>query len=563
MKAIKFLVVVLFFNQLASQEITKDYFASPMDIPIILSGTYGELRNNHFHAGIDIKTQGRTGLPVKASADGYIARINVNEFGYGKVLYINHPNGFQTVYAHLEGFSPEIERYIKNIQYQKESYVVQDFPEAKKLSVKKGEIIGFSGNTGSSGGPHLHFEIRDAKAQPMNPLLFGFDEIKDDIPPRINGIWVYSLDEESQVNGIQVRQRLNLTNTGEHTFKSDKLTAFGKIGFGVSTDDQLNKAVNRNGIYKITTKLNGQEYFEIKFDKFSFGETRYINQLIDYGYAKEHKTNIQKLYAKEKPVQIYNSTLGDGVLNLRNLNTTYQYLIHVEDFAGNKKEIIIPIEVDSIKITQPKITTTTPYFVQAKAATAFEDKNVDIYFPKGSVYEDTYLTIQFHQDAIDLHDYRTPIHAKPSLGFDISHLSEDFQQKAYIANVMPWGAKNYVASKKTKDRLSAQISQFGRYEIAFDKTPPTIKAKNFRNKQWMSDYRFLTVEIEDAESGIDSYRATVNGKFMLMEYEYKDKTLTYDFNDGIFEDGKNELKIVVRDKVGNTSTFEAEIYRKN
>lgn len=563
MKSLKFLFFICCFSTLWCQKVPKDYFLTPLDIPLVLSGTFGELRNNHFHAGIDIKTQGRTGLPVKASADGYVARINVNEYGYGKVLYINHPNGFQTVYAHLEGFSPEIEAYVKSIQYQKESYVIQDFPEAKKLSVKKGEVIGYSGNSGSSGGPHLHFEIRDAKAQPMNPFNFGFLEIEDQIPPRIKGVWVYTLDESAQIDGLQGKQRLTLKATGENTFRTDKITAFGKIGFGISTDDQLNKAINRNGIYRISSLLNGQEHFDVRFDKFSFGETKYINQYIDYGYAKEHKTKIQKLYSENKPAQIYSNKVGDGILQLKTPQLTYQYQILVEDFAGNKREILIPIEADSIKITQPKIVTTTPYFVQSNTATAFENDKIDVYFPKGTLYEDAYLDIQFHHDAIDLHHYKTPIHNKPGLGFDISHLTEDFKEKAYIANVMPWGAKNYVATKRSKDRISAQISQFGRYEVAFDQTPPTIKPKNFRTKQWMSDYRFLSVAIDDAESGIDSYRASVNGKFILMEYEYKDKTLTYDFNDGIFEDGKNELKIVVRDKVGNTSTFEAEIYRKN
>lgn len=563
MKVVKFFIFIFLFNLIHGQEIPKDYFASPLDIPIILSGTFGELRNNHFHAGIDIKTQGRTGLPVKASADGYVARINVNEFGYGKVLYINHPNGYQTVYAHLESFSPNIEAHVKKLQYQKESYVIQDFPESNKITVKKGEVIGYSGNSGSSGGPHVHFEIRDSKAQPMNPLLFGFEEIKDNIPPRINGLWVYTLDENSQVGGIQGRQRVKLNSTGENTFKADPIVAFGKIGFGVVTDDQLDKAVNRNGVYKIQTKLNGQPHFGLIFDKFSFGETRYLNYLIDYGFAKEHKTKIQRLFSKKKPTQIYDTNVGNGILNLSIPQATYQYHISVEDFAGNKKEILVPIEADSLAITKAIPSKTTPYHVLANQPAAFEEKNVDVYFPKGSLYEDTYLSIEFHQNAVDLHDYKTPIHNKVSLGFDISHLPEELKEKAYIANVMPWGPKNYVAAKLSQDRIVAQINQFGRYEIAYDKTPPTIKPKNFRNKQWMSDFRYLIVEVDDEDTGIDSYRASVNGKFILMEYEYKDKTLTYDFNDGIFQDGKNELKIVVRDKVGNTSTFEAEIYRKN
>ena len=152
----------LFLKSFSQEDIPQDYFESPLEIPLILSGTFGELRSNHFHSGMDIKTHQQTGLNVLASASGYVSRIKVSHFGYGKALYVQHPNGYTSVYAHLKEFAPEIEAYIKERQYAKESYEIEVFPEADELPVKQGEVIAYSGNSGGSGGPHLHFEIRDS-----------------------------------------------------------------------------------------------------------------------------------------------------------------------------------------------------------------------------------------------------------------------------------------------------------------------------------------------------------------------------------------------------------------
>ena len=549
---------------ITAQEIPENYFEKPLDIPLILSGTFGELRNNHFHAGVDIKTQGRTGLPVKASASGYISRIKIQEFGYGKALYIQHPNGFQTVYAHLNEFAPEIEAYVKKQQYIKESYEIELFPNSDLFAVEQGEVIAFSGNTGSSGGPHVHFEIRDKDSKPMNPLLFGFQEITDNIKPRIKGIWAYTLEDSAQVDGIQGKKRIQLRRDQDGIYQADKITAFGKIGFGISTDDQLDKAINRNGIYKIQTSLNGNLNFKQEFKKFSFAETRYINRLLDFFHYKEHKQRIQKLFLEiNNPLSINTFHNRGGTIAIHEEGLNYKYQIIVEDFAGNTQEIHIPIEAKKNTITQTLEIEKTPYFVQSKYGIAFEEGNIDVYFPKEALYEDTYLQIKFENNAVELHDYRTPIHNTVHLGFDVSNFPTEVQEKMYVAKVMPWGAKYYTSTQRKKDRLTALIKDFGRYEIAFDHDDPKITPINVRDKKWMSNYRYLKIKIEDETTGIENYRATVNGEFILMEYEYKNNELTYDFNDGKFEDGKNEFKLIVTDKVGNTSIFEAEIFRKN
>src|SRR6056300_1506674 len=210
MRFLPILFLVISIASRAQNNYPQDYFSSPLEIPLILSGTFAELRSNHFHSGLDIKTQQRRGLKVKASANGFVSRIKVSHYGYGKALYITHPNGYTTVYAHLQKFSPDIEAYVKKQQYNKESYEIELFPAVGVLPVAKDSFVAYSGNSGGSGGPHLHFDIRDKQERPMNPLLFGID-IKDTSFPIVKSLYAYTLDRNSFINKSQSKQRLRLT----------------------------------------------------------------------------------------------------------------------------------------------------------------------------------------------------------------------------------------------------------------------------------------------------------------------------------------------------------------
>lgn len=205
----------------AQDNIPTDYFKDPLDIPIILAGDFGELRGGHFHSGLDIKTQHRQGLSVHASGSGSVSRIKIQRFGYGKAIYVQHPNGYTSVYAHLSRFSPEIEAYVKAQQYAQESYDIELYPKPGQLKVDQGELIAYSGNTGGSTAPHLHFEIRDASQRPMNPMLFGID-VPDSSNPLVSDLMVYPLGDSSQVNQSQYRQELRLTKQSDGSFMSEK-----------------------------------------------------------------------------------------------------------------------------------------------------------------------------------------------------------------------------------------------------------------------------------------------------------------------------------------------------
>jgi len=245
-----FLILFFFSLLLTGQEnYPQDAFRSPMDIPIVLAGTFGELRSNHFHSGVDIKTKQREGLPIYAIGDGSVTRIKVSHWGYGKALYIAHPNGYTSVYGHLQKFGPEIEEYIKKVQYEKQSYEVEVFPKYGELKVDQGNIVAYGGNTGGSSGPHLHFEIRSSLSEkPTNPLLYGL-EVRDATNPTLEKIYAYALSEDAIVNQSREPIELQFKKQADGSYLAEKVNATGTIGFGFIGYDRQDLAANRNGVY--------------------------------------------------------------------------------------------------------------------------------------------------------------------------------------------------------------------------------------------------------------------------------------------------------------------------
>jgi len=562
MKRATCLLFLVFFSSLQAQnDLPQDYFQNPLDIPMVLAGTFGELRSNHFHSGLDIKTQQREGLEVKASAAGSISRINIQHYGYGKALYIQHSNGYTTVYGHLQKLAPKIKEYVRKKQYAKESYEIELFPEAGELSVEQGELIAYSGNTGGSGGPHLHFEIRDGSQRPMNAQMFGL-EVPDSRSPLIQGIFAYPLGEDAHVNNSQERQKLNLIALNDGTYTVNQVEACGEIGFGISTVDQLDGAYNHNGVFRIETNLNGDQIFEVDFDKFSFAETRHLNQLIDYEYYTNNKSRIQRLYrTPNNPLSIYGSLSSEGKLNVKD-SLDYQYTIRVTDFKGNEKLIRIPIKGQISDQIQKKEKLETEYLASSSKGLSAKGEKMDVYIPGGSLYDDAYLDISFSDDMVSVHRDVIPVHKNFTIGFDVSEYSEEEKDKMFIARISDNGRPSYSTTYKKGNRFTTGTRTFGNYKLAKDTTAPRVRPVNFYDGQWISSNETLKVKISDDLSGIDAFRATVNGKFILMEYEYKNKTLTHYFSDDVLTETENDLKMIVTDNVGNTTTYTAKFHRK-
>ena len=554
--------LIAIFQVSAQSPYPQDYFGNPLDITLVLSGTFAELRSNHFHSGLDIKTQQREGLKVYAAAAGHVSRIKISHYGYGKALYISHPNGYTTVYAHLQKFGPKIDAYIKKRQYQKESYEIEVFPELTDLLIEKGDIVAFSGNTGGSGGPHLHFEIRDKSQRPINPMLFGID-IKDTRSPLIQGVYAYPMGDDAHINQSNEKTKLRLVPQGNGDYTVEGIKAYGRIGFGVVSYDQQDLAANKNGVNKIQTFFNGNKNFEIDFKRFSFSETKHLNRLIDYEHYRKHKSRIQKLFVQpNNPLSMYNGVIDDGYVVVDD-STSSVYKVRINDYKGNESWVTIPITgviSDDVKKTPKKI---TEHFIYADQSSILEKNNVSVSIPKNTFYDNFFIDFDVLNDTLTLHEATIPALKNFSINFDISDYVKEDKDKLFIARKT--GYKDYVVYSTTTKKgniLTTRTKTLGTYTLATDTESPKISAINFKDGEWLSKYRYLKVRIKDDLSGIRSYRATINGKWILMEYDYKKNTLVHDFNDNVITDTNNKLKVIVTDNVGNSSTFEATFFRK-
>ena len=562
MKASLFLLLLVANFCNSQSPYPQNYFSSPLDITLVLSGTFAELRSNHFHSGLDIKTKGKEGFKTYAAAEGYISRIKISRYGYGKALYVTHPNGYTTVYAHLQKFAPKIEAYVKEEQYKKESFELELFPKAEDLKISAKEVIAYTGNTGGSGGPHLHFEIRDKQEQPMNPMLFGLD-IKDTTKPVIYDVFAYPLSEDSHINGETSRVKIRVIKLPDGQYKTEQITAFGTIGFGIISTDRQDFAANKNGVYFITTSFNGSKSLEVDFKRFSFDETKHLNRYIDYSYFFETKKRIQKLFIESNnPLKLLKNHGNQGMVTVED-DTNSIFKISVNDFKGNQSNLSIPIKGVKKEVLEVKPVPLNLQQIIASEETILEKDHVRVQIFKESFYEDVAINFEVTNDTLKLHKPSIPLMKSMNINFDISQYKGSDRDKLFIASVSRYGNKlYYTPTKKRGNTLTARTKYLGTYTLGVDDEYPEIKTINFKNGSWISNYRYLKIKISDQISGIKNYRATINGQWILMEYDTKTQTLTHDFNDQIIIDTKNNLKVIVTDNVGNSSTFETTFYRK-
>ena len=546
MKKIISLFFLVSLSSFAQNNYPSDYFRNPLDIPLRLAGTFGELRNNHFHAGIDIKTNRRIGLPVYATADGYVSRIKVAVWGYGKVMYINHPNGFTTVYAHLNKFGDGIQEYVKNIQYEKKSYETGNiFLKENQIKVTKGQIIAYSGRTGGFVAPHLHYEIRDTKTEKIiNPLLLGI-KIQDSIAPKIKKLIAYPIGSNSRINRSLKNQSLSIKKDSLNNYITNRLSASGKIGFGVNVYDQLGKELNKNGIYSLEMKINGIRHYYHDVETFSFSESKFINLLIDYEYFSKNKSRIQKTFKeKENKLSIYKDLIEEGSITV-NEGLNYQVEIIAKDFTGNSSSIKIPVVGLKSETILNQKSDTTAYKIEKNKFQKFSKNGVTIAFPKNTFYEDLFLNFSVNERTAIIHKPTIPLDKKFTITFDSIMYKKSEVNHIYIANMNNKKYPYYMDTRKKSDKIFTTTKTLGRYGLMTDNQPPKIYNPNFKNNDWMSRIRYLTIKVSDSQSGIKSYEATIDNEWILMEYDVKKKKLSYDFRDKKLVGSKHIFKLVV------------------
>lgn len=566
LKLIKILLL-LFLSSSAvfSQVPDQKNFQSPLDIPLFLSGNFGELRSSHFHAGIDLKTGGVTGKQVLSAYDGYVSRIKIQAGGYGRSIYISHPNGYTTVYGHLERYIPVIQDYVVKQQYQKKSYELNIFPPKGMFRLKKGEQIAFSGNTGRSGGPHLHFEIRRSDGQiALNVLKYNFP-IKDNLPPVFKNLYTY-IYRQHEPNGIQFERLDNpVVKINDTTYSIvGNIEINGTyLGLGVEIYDFLNGSSNKCGVYSMQLNIDNEPVHKFQIDEISFSDTRFINAHMDYDLKINNSKSVHRLFSlPNNSIPLYSEFEGNGIYALKDFRI-HEAEVIATDAYGNKSFLLFMFSRKkhlAFTFEIPEI----GYLVDWQKGREIEKDHITINIPPKALYQDINLSFNwikgyngFQSDTLIIHDNSEPLHKNISVDVIIDNPDKSITDKLLFARVAENSKIISGGGEYIEGRMHLETRNFGRYVIAVDTIAPEIKAVNFINGKKYLKNQGITFTISDDLSGIESYNGYIDGKWALFTFDAKTGVLNYSIDSTRLKYGiTHNLKIVVVDGKKNSSTFE-------
>ena len=550
---LRILFTTLFISNInfgISQEID---FHTPIDAPFDLSGTFGEFRSR-FHTGIDFKSRGVQGQKIFSIEDGYVSRIEVNNYGYGKVIYIDHLNGFTSVYAHLKNFNPELDEYIKSELYKSKRNSIKKFPKTNQLRINKGEVIGYSGNTGRSFGPHLHFEIRDTKSQDaINPLMFNYS-YKDDERPIIRGLYIIN-ENNSLVRNSPIRKKVKKIN--DSTYTVDDFEYNGKIGIGLDIYDiQYKNLYNQNGVYKVELFIDSILKYSYKMDKIKFSENHYKKIMYDYLSLAQKNKKVLKIYTpRNSDLSFLKNNKFNGIINSDSIRDN-SLLVRVSDWNGNSSSIKFNLKAnDSISRRSSyngiEILTNQNYTLNKNSSI--------IEIGKNTFYDDLLMNISYQSDTLNLGKEKDPF--RSSIRIKLPHkISDTLELRQSFVGKIINGKISYISSKKNKSYIYANTSSLGEYIISKDTLKPDIKPINFTNNSNIKVKNTLKLRLKDDLSGIKNYSSYFNGNWALFEYEPKSNMIFHNLSDGIIKDGENELIIKYEDGVGNKGVYQTKVY---
>lgn len=572
-----------------------------------LAGTFAEIRGSHFHTGIDIKTNQRTGLPVYATADGYISRVKISPTGYGNALYMHHTNGTTSVYGHLKSFEKKIASWVTNKQYEKESFKVDLFPQRDQFAFKKGDIIAYSGNSGSSSGPHLHFEIRDRNNMALDALSLGFSEIKDTRPPALKKIAFITLDKDARVNDFFGRQEFELIKTSGIYSVSVPIHLEGKIGIEIYAYDPMDGVSNKNGIIESNLFIDGKKYFGEVKKKLSFAKQRSILVHINYSATKKGSKKFNRLYKADGNEQSIYTTANKGIY----FNTQKKIEILTTDDHNNTSTINITLADESpdtkpwisaktqyenimhlrsaseVAIKQDKWTSIAPYKTSGKdqyflwdlrdglpsellingdtipthlvgsippnQKLSYIQKEFELSLTEKSLFDTLYLGFEKSYNAtknlefFSFKNYQDPIRSSIKVT-----LKPD---KNYATNAAVFSnyGKNYYYQGGTwsGNTITFSTRDLGNYTILSDTIPPNISPQVVNKEK-------VSFRISDKLSGIKSYRAEIDGAFILMAYDPR-KNLIWSKKRNENIPFQGEFILEVKDQSNNISTYKKNL----
>ena len=536
------LMLLLLSSNVCAQTDTLLY---PLKNVPLLSGNFGELRATHLHTGLDFKTGGREGLPVICVKDGVVARVKVSATGYGNALYLEHEGGITTVYGHLSRFVPRIAKVVRNIQYNKESFEVDENMSGYELRFRAGDTIAYSGNTGSSGGPHLHFEVRDTKSEhALNPLQTG---------PNVRGVYVYSVSDEGTRTPVR---RVEVKNTGNRVFRGGKVgVPAGMVGIGIQSDDYMKDSWNKLGVYGLSVRANGQEVFKMTMNELSFDQTFLVNELKDFHHYRENRL----VYLT------FGNYLGQ-LLPVRNQNG---------GFVSVEKDSVVDVAVDLSDINGNCSRIMFQLWGKSplRELVLADGEKLLMNHQSDSLKKEKY-TLWLEADALPY-----PVVCKPEVSSRLRDSVETIEVFSTGKQIYPlmknarlvvdgkFPGKSVICLLEKNNRFSALKTRWseegleafprvlGEYTVRQDTVAPVIL---YMGKVGLK-IRFRMV---DDLSGISSYRVEVNGKWCLFTYDAKNRLLEGNINEPVFVKGKNRFVLKVEDAVKNIATFETDIYKK-
>ena len=566
-KGILLIATVLLLVLMTSNTDTRIILNNPLSIPLAFSANFGELRSDHFHSGIDIKTGGVIGKVVNAADNGYIYRIGVAPGGFGRALYMRHSNGFSTVYGHLDSFIPEIEQYVKEEQYRRKSFTVNLFPEKDQFKFNRGDVIAASGNSGSSQGPHLHFEVRrSSNENPVDPLKYY--DIYDDIKPVIDRVYIYPLGQKSTVNGFNQTVRFSITGEkGSYRLTSPlPIKVTGETGIGVSTWDYINNSWNKCGVRSIEMKLDGKTLYRHQLDEFSFDETRYINSHIDYKEYIEAGVHVQRTFSQPNSnISFVERSTEDGRIRITD-DKEHNAEVIVEDYNGNISIVTFEV-VRGSATSKPTEDTTWTRVIPFNESADINRHDIRISFPKGIFYDTLFFRYgktpgsnKLFSDIHHIHNKLVPVHSS----FTVSILPQGDIDKLRNKLCLVYIDKNrtsYAGGTWKNGFVTGSVRKLGSYSIGIDTVAPKIRPLNFTPGSDISGKNEITMFISDDFSGVSDYNITIDDQWALFEWDAKTGRLTHRLDENLItRNSLHTIKSAVTDSQGNTTKFNTQFY---
>ena len=525
----------------------KPSFTPPFDFPITFSGNFGEIRANHFHGGLDFKTGGTIGKPVRALADGYISRIRVTH-GSGYVLDVAYDNGYSTINRHLSAFVGDVARRVEDLQYEKESWEVEITPEPDEYPVKAGQIIALSGNTGYSFGPHLHLDmIETATDEYIDPLPFFMNKVKDKTAPRAEGIMLFPQPGKGVVEGKQTRRAFPAHPT-------KPITAWGLIGAGIRAYDYMDGVQNKYGVKTVILEVDGEEVFRSTIDRFAYEENRYINSWTHGQYMKSFIEPGNRL-------RMLQASNGNRGLVEINEERPYRFVYTLSDALGNTSKVRFTVQGQ--KTTIAPVEHREKYALKWDKVNYLQEPGLELVIPKGMLYDDVLLNYSVRADSGDiaftyqLNDTRIPMHNACDLRIGLRRRPVEDVTKYYVAGVTARGGKYRIGGKYEDGVMKVRIRDLGTYTVAVDTVPPVITPVN--QAQWGRTGKII-FKAKDKETGINTYRGTIDGKYALFGKPNSiSGNLVCELDPKHVEKGgKHVVEMTVTDGCGNCTTEQFE-----